>query len=105
MSQTFVKDPSEDLDYLFDFAGRTNGVLGASSDYLDVTGGEIIASYEIAATDGIDVGDSFLIKADTCVQVWLSGGTARARYRVTVTVITTMARTVERSILIEVRER
>lgn len=104
MPQAFVKDPSEDLDYEFDFAGYTNGVSGASTDYLQ--SGETIESFEVEAdSDGITVGNSFLIKDDTCVQVWLSGGTNSSSYRVTATIVTSMARTAERSIRVRVQNR
>jgi hypothetical protein len=103
MPQSFIKDTTEDLDYEFDFAAYTNGVSGATSNYLQ--SGETITSFDVDAEDGITVGDSLLTKSDTCVKVWLSGGTLGALYAVTVTVTTSDARTAERTIYVRLENR
>jgi hypothetical protein len=99
----FTKDPQEDLDYTVDFKARTNGVSGATSDYL--AAGETITSHTVTAESGITLGDTSLVKSDTAVQLWLSGGTVGNLYGVTVTVTTSDDRTVERTIYVRVEPR
>ena len=100
---TFVKDPAEVLDYVFDWAPLTNGRPGALSNWL--ASGETIASRTITAGAGITVGTSTITDGNTSVTVWLSGGTAGANYLVTCNIVTSASRTGERSARLLVRER
>ena len=102
-TSTFTKDPSEVLDYVFDWAPLTNGRTGAISDWL--TSGETIVSRTITAETGITVDSSSITDSNTSVTVWLSGGTAGENYIVTCTIVTSAGRTAERSIKVLARDR
>jgi hypothetical protein len=103
MQQAWSKDPSENLDYQFDFAARTNG--SGPEDYL--APGETILSYTVTVSpDGLIIDPTDLIKGNTVVLLWIRGGdVAVRRYRITVEIATTSARTVQRSNTLTVRER
>jgi hypothetical protein len=101
MTQAWVKDPGEVLDYLFDFAALTNGTGG--SDYLE--SGETILSQTVTASTGITVESIAVTHGATCVLFWLRGGTADVLYTVTVEIVTSNARIVKRSHTVRVRER
>jgi len=89
MPKTFVKDPDSIVDYKFDW-----------SDYL---GSDTIISYSVIVSSGIVVeSDS---NDGTSVTVFLSGGNAGADYDVTCRIVTGIGRTVDRSMVIELRER
>lgn len=101
MASRFLKDPQAVLDYKFDWAALTNG--NGSSDWL--ASGETIASRTITAATGITVDSSSLTDTNTSVTVWLSGGTAGQEYTVTCKIVTSAARTDERTIMIQVQDR
>ncbi len=102
MAQAWVKDPDEVLDYLFDFAALTNGT--GESDYLQ--SGETILTQTVTTTAGITAESIAITHNGTCVLFWLRGGTAGApSYTITVEIVTTNARIVERSQTIKVKER
>jgi hypothetical protein len=98
---TFLKDPDAVLDYKFDWKALTNG--SGTSDWLQ--GAETIASHTIDADSGITVDSSALSDTNTSVTVWLSGGTAETAYIVRCEIVTSAARTDERSMRLLVRER
>ena len=77
---TFEKDPNAVLDY--------------SHDYTAWLGEDLITGYTVAVAGGPDVDasplvvDSHTIEADKKVILWLSGGTLRQTYFVTVHITT-----------------
>lgn len=92
--KTFVKDPSAVLDYLFDFAPLENGVAGATTNWLDrgsplegISTRTITVSPS-ASPEELVVDSSSIVNSSTGVRVWLSGGTAGKRYRVTCQIVT-----------------
>ena len=89
MSQQFVKDPDEVLDYTFDWSTYL-GSDTISSDVVNVDSG---------LTKDSDSNDT------SSVTVWLSGGTAGKAYKVASKIVTAGGRTAERTIIITVRER
>lgn len=101
----FVKDSNEVLDYKFDFRANTNQSDTNLSDYL--AAGETISSYTITEDTGITVDSDNLSDSDTSVTVWLSGGTTGIDYNVVCQIVTssTPTRTVERTIVVQVRDK
>ena len=87
----YVKDPNAVLDYTIDW-----------SDWLGEN--ETISTHSVIADTGITV-DSSSIVDNTSVMIWLRGGTVGQYYRVTCRIVTTAARTDDRSITIQVEER
>jgi TRAP-type uncharacterized transport system substrate-binding protein len=90
MSNSFLKDPSAVLDWVFDWSSW-------------LAAGETIASHVITVDTGIVKGSS--TDADGKVTVWLSGGTAGTSYRVACKITTSAARTDERTVWIQVSDR
>lgn len=98
------KDPGSTLDYLFDWAPKTN-----HNDLTDWLGeNEVISSYtiEIEPTGLVDVGSS-IVNNGKSVQVWLSGGTLDVEYKVKCSILTdnSTPRTDARSFLVLVKGR
>lgn len=89
-TNTFIKDPSAVLDYVFDW-----------SDWLAT--GEVISSHVITVDTGLTKDSSS--EASGVVTVWLSGGTAGENYKVACLVTTSAGRTDERTIWIKVTNR
>lgn len=87
---TYSKDPDASLQYGFDWSPWLND-------------GETILSHEIEATTGITVETSSA--TTTAVTVWLSGGTAGDRYRVTCRITTSAGQIDDRSFTVSVRDR
>jgi len=85
-----AKDPSDILDYFFDWSGWLNSQ-------------DTIKSVTLTVTDGIDI-DSYEF-TDSMVTLWLSGGTAGNSYIVTCKIVTNNGKTCERSAKIKVSER
>lgn len=85
-NKKWVKDPSANLYYIFDFAQNTNK-NGYDGDYLQT--GEELSSATILTDDGISASDVSIIKANTQVQFYLTGGTAGSEYNVTCRITTT----------------
>lgn len=81
------KDPSEVKDYTIDW-----------SDDLDT--GEIIDTSTFTVSSGLTKDSSS--KTDTTTTVWVSGGTAGVEYLAVNTIVTSSARTYERTIIIPV---
>ncbi len=98
---TYVKDPDAVLDYKWDWKAKTNG--SGTSDWLDTT--ETITAYTVTADTGITVDSSSITDSNTSVTVWLSGGTAGARYHVSCRITTSAGRTDERTITVRCEER
>ena len=97
----FPKDPSAVLEWVFDWKPLTNGVSGASSDWLAT--GETISSYVITVDTGLTKNSDS--QSSGAVTVWLSGGTAGTNYKVACLITTSAGRTDERTIWIKVVER
>jgi hypothetical protein len=82
----YSKDPaSTNIDYVFDFASLRNG-----SGYKDYLGyGETITSATVtSSSNDLIINQTSIIKNDTAVQVWLSGGVLGATYTLTAHIIT-----------------
>jgi hypothetical protein len=86
--ETKIKDPDDELDYIFDFAAETNGTEGADGDWLAT--GETIASYTVTVETGLTKDSDS--NTDDTVTVWLSGGTAGTTYSVTCQITTSASR-------------
>ena len=89
MAQQFVKDPSDDLDYEFDWSSW-------------LASGETISSFVMTVPTGITEGTGTKATAESSgvVTVWLSGGTADTTYDVACKITTSAARIKERTITI-----
>ena len=94
MSQVFIKDPDAVLDYTIDWNDDNDPWLAA---------GETISSYTITTETGITKDSDS--EADGAVTIWLSGGTAGERYNVACKIVTSAARTDERTIIIRCEQR
>ena len=88
--EIYIKDPDAVLDYAFDW-----------STWLAT--GETISSHVVTADTGITKDSDS--EADGIVTVWLSAGTAGTAYNVACKIVTSDARTDERSIIVLIQER
>jgi hypothetical protein len=84
----WLKFPSENLDYAFDFAAR-----------LDT--GEAISSYTVTVPTGLTKGAT--AQADGVVTVWLDGGTAGTYYPIDCVVTTSAGREMAERVTMYVR--
>lgn len=100
-ASTYLKDPSAVLDYKFDWKALTN--TGTGSDWLAV--GETISSRTVTVPTGITKDSDSITDTNTTVTVWLSGGTAGVDYPVACRIVTSAARTDERTILVRCQDR
>lgn len=100
-SSSFVKDTQGVLDFSFDYKAETHGTAGAKGNWLGEA--ESITSHTITADTGITV-DSHA-ESDGVVTVWLSGGTAGKKYKITCKVVTDGGRTDRRTITVEIKDR
>ena len=101
---TFIKDPSAVLDYMFDWAPLTNG--RGVSDWLAAA--ETILAFTITITPlvlvtGIINAGTTITDAGKSVTIWLTNGTAGVDYTVACMISTNQLRTDERTINIRVR--
>lgn len=103
MTTVYVKDPDAVLDYVFDWAGVTNGSDNAKVDWL--SSGETITTHTVTVSAGLTKDSDELINSNTSVRAWLSGGTAGIDYTVTCRVTTNQGRTDDRTITVSVLER
>lgn len=88
--ETFVKDPGAVLDYVFNWSSWLQS-------------GETIVSYTLNAETGLTKGlDSELSGK---VVVWLLGGVVGETYKVSCEITTSLGRTDERTIEIDVQNR
>jgi len=98
---TYIKDPNAVLDYKFDWKAKTN--LSGNTDWLESN--ETISSFTITAASGLTVDSSASSDTNTSVTVWLSGGTDGTTYELACKIVTSLSRTDERTISIQVEER
>jgi hypothetical protein len=97
----YIKDPNAVLDYAFDWKPYTNGVTGATSDWL--ASGETISSHTVTVEAGLTKDSDS--ESSGKVTVWLSGGTAGTWYTVACKIVTSASRTDERTMQIQVKNR
>lgn len=90
MTELFTKDADAVLDYGFDW-----------SDWLAT--GETISTSTWTVESGITKDSDS--KTATITSIWLSGGTAGERYRISNKIVTNASRTDERSFVVSVTER
>jgi hypothetical protein len=97
MPQSWIKDPSEDLDYGIDW--DKNDWLSSVSD--------TISSSTWAVDSGITVGTDAKAPSNTTTTttLWLSGGTAGNTYKAVNTIVTAGGRTGQRTLTIYVKQR
>jgi hypothetical protein len=86
---TFIKQPSDTMDYDIDY-----------TDWL--TTGDNVSSVVITKDTGITVDSSFI--NDPRVKIWLSGGTAGTTYKVTCTMTSADGRIRQDEFKVKVRE-
>ena len=98
---TFIKDPDAVLDYKFDWKALTNA--SGNSDWLETA--ETITTATITSSAGITVDSDSITDTNTSVTVWLSGGADGSSYTIACKIVTSLARTDERTITIQVEER
>jgi len=87
--QRVLQDPSDNLDYTFDWTDWLAGDTIATSSWTAAAG----------LTEGVNANTT------TTATVWLSGGTAGVSYVVTNTVTTAGGRTASRSFYVDIVER
>jgi len=92
MGQVKIKDPGDDLDYVFDY-----------SDWLATS--ETISNYTITVDTGLTYASSDDSESSGLITCWLSGGTAGQDYNVVCSAITNAARTKEWTGIIRVKDR
>lgn len=97
------KDPNDVKEYKFDFAGLTNGRVGAEADFLD--SGETISSRTVTVGTGLTKNSDSITDTNTSVTVWVSGGTDKTDYTVTCQIVTSASRTIEKSGIVRVRNQ
>lgn len=88
--RTFVKDPDDVLDFLWDW-----------SDWLAES--ETIATSQMLPTADVTLDSSS--NTTTTATAWLSGGTAGVNAQVTNRITTNQGRTRDETILLQIRER
>lgn len=93
-----LKDPNAVLDYKFDWGTAANDKPWLAS-------GETIASRTVTVASGITRDSDGITDSGKSVTVWLSGGVAGNDYTVTCRIVTSAARTDERTMTIRCRER
>jgi small ligand-binding sensory domain FIST len=95
----YFKDSNATVDFVFDFAGLRNST--GYKDYLEY--GETISSaVAISSSADLVITATNVIKNDTAVQVWLTGGVAGVVYTLTARITTSLNRIDDRSISIQV---
>jgi hypothetical protein len=88
MATSFIKDPSDVLDYTFDW-----------TDFLAT--GETISSYTVTPDTGLTKDSDS--QASGVITYWVSGGTADSLYNVVCKIVTSAGRTVERTATFKVK--
>jgi hypothetical protein len=101
MATTFLKDPADVLDYVFDYKALTNG--RGRSDWLETA--ETLSTKTVTADTGITVDSSTLTDTNTSVTVFISGGTASKDYEIFCTVTTSLGRTKKKTIMVKVDDQ
>lgn len=90
-TKTFAKQPSEVLDYFFDFTAW----LTSKTDTM--------ISYEVEAAEGITI-ESHNEGSPGVIQMFLSGGVHGQRYKVTARITTAGGRVKESDFWLRIRE-
>ena len=93
MSNSFVKDPTSVLDFIFDWSQWL-----AAGETLTAASCAVRGNLPAITVDHVD-------RTATGVTAWLAGGTVGSTYFVSCAVSTNQGRTDERSIRIIVRDR
>lgn len=109
MADPYIKDDDAVLDWLFDWALKSNG--HGKSDWLQ--SGETITEFDVTVETGLGVGDGAtvittaagdvtpaapaLANSNTGVLVWLYGGTVGSTYDVSCLIRTSNGRVDERT--------
>jgi hypothetical protein len=88
MADTFIKDPSDVLDYTFDWTSF-------------LATGETISSYTVTPDTGLTKDSDS--QASGVITYWLYGGTADSLYNVVCKIVTSAGRTVERTATFKVK--
>ena len=99
-AQTFIKDPADVLDYTVHFAGSTT--LSEQTDWL--AAGETVLTNTVTVPTGITLDSKSITDSSTSITAWISGGTAGEEYEIGYKAVTSDARTIERSIVIFVKD-
>lgn len=102
MTSRFVKDPDATLDYTVNWASEDGTNDGSSSDTGWLQGDTITASTWTVPAGLTRVSDS---NTDTTATIFISGGTAGKRYRLTNKITTVGGRIEERTLTITVIQR
>jgi hypothetical protein len=89
---SITKDPDAVVDYKFDWSAW-------------LAEGESIVTRSVTASTGLTVDSSSITDTGTSVTVWLSGGSAGSDYTVACKIVTSAARTDERTMTIQCRDR
>ena len=100
-SQMPPKHPNDVLDYVFDFAPKTNDTEGGDSDWL--ASGETIASKTVTVDDGITKDSDTITDSNTSVTVWLSGGSDETDYDIYCEATTSASRKITKKMTVPVR--
>lgn len=103
MSNLFLKDPDDVLDYKFDFKAVTNGTDGAKTDWLGSA--ETISTAVITVDSGLTKDSDSITDTNTSVTVWLSGGTIGTTYNVLCHITTSAGREWDQTIEVEIVAR
>ncbi len=104
-SKKWIKDPSANLYYMFDFAQSTNG-NGYGDDYLD-DGEQLIftGEYPLFTTDGtISVSNVSLQNNNTQVRFMVTGGDAPSECNISCRIKTTLNQVDEFTKVIIIKE-
>jgi hypothetical protein len=100
-SQKWIKDPSANLFYLFDFAQRTNKT-GYADDYLQSN--ETITSAIINTDTDLQVSNIEIISNSTQVRFFVTGGIVDQQYNVTCRINTNQGQVDEFTKILLVKE-
>jgi len=102
----WIKDPSDDLFYQFDFAQLENGT--GDSNWLDRTSSplESISTFTISIdSPGLTIESSAKTHNNTVVTIRVSGGTGGTKYPITCKIVTTTSETKEITEIMAVMNR
>ena len=97
-----IKDPTAKLDYLFDWAPKTNN--RELTDWLKED--ELITSQVVSVDPiGLTIVSDSIVESAKAVLVWLSGGTDLVTYTVSCKIVTNKGREDTRRAIIPVKNR
>ena len=89
MTQIFLKDPNEVLDYTIDWEEWLDSDTISTSNWTVATG----------------ITQDSASNTATTATIWLSGGTASIRYTATNRIVTAAGRTADRTIYLDILDR